>query len=241
MVYFLLSRVIILNKDSDKVGLDLISENGFIIADREAAPMLCCSVILGNSQILWERVCEQLMIIHCILAGVCLRTVHRMALKQSQRKNTQLKSLIQVFWRGPCFPDLALPTPRQEKLSSAKALRGLAWPCRHMNTTGVWGNYCLTSTCWGAAEMGGIPEGAQGNARGPKAVQLPQLLTGWSQMESPSLGCSQWASPPWRTSAPHTMEKVTPALGLRSVTMGCTTPTQPTTAVMAMTKLATVI
>lgn len=60
---------------------------------------------------------------------------------------------------------------------SAKALRGLAWPCRYMNRTGMWGNYCLTSTRCGAAEMGGIPEGAQCNAHGSKAVQLPQLLT----------------------------------------------------------------
>ena len=224
MVYFLISTSIILNKVSDKVGLALICENGLIMVDTEVAPMLCCSSILGSSPMLWERVCEQLVIIHCALAGVCLRKAHRRALKQSQRKNTQLMSLIHIFWGAPWFPDLPLTTPGQERLSSAKALRGL------QGHAGIWtGQAC-----------GGIPEGAQCNAHRSKAVQLPQLLTGWAWVESPRLGCSQWASPPRRTNAPHTMEKVTPALGSLSLTMGCTAPTQPTT-VMAMTKLATVI
>jgi len=127
---------------------------------------------------------------------MCPRKVHRRALKQMQRKNTQFMSLIQVFWGAPWFSGLPLPTPGQERLSSAKALKGLAWPCRCMNRTGMWENDQLTSTCQGAAKLGRIPEGAQCNTRGSKAVQPPQLLTGLARVESPSLGCSQWASPP---------------------------------------------
>lgn len=78
-----------------------------------------------------------------------------------------------------------------------------------------------------------ISEGAQCSAHGPKAVQLPLLLAGCAQVESPSLGCSKCASPSWGANAPHTMEKVTLTLGSLSLSMGCTAPAQSPTTVMA--------
>lgn len=118
-------------------------------------------------------------------------------------------SLIQVFWGALWFSNLPLPTLQPRIFSSARAWRGLAVLCRHMDRVGMWGK-CFTSTFQGTAKTGGIPEGAQCNAQGSWAVQLPQVLPGW--VESPSLGCLQWPSPGGRT-----MEEATPASGSLSL------------------------
>lgn len=178
------------------------------------------------------------MTIHCILTGVCLRKTHKDALKQRQRKNTQFMSLTLIFWGAPWFPDFAFHSPVQEPL--APKLWGVCratQPCRHKD---VWGNDCLTSTCQGAAEKGGIPEDVQHHNRGPRQFSF--------------LSCSQaghvWKAPLWGThpgvgafckaDVLHAVEKATPALGSHCLAIGWTAATEPATTVLAMTRAAAV-
>lgn len=161
------------------------------MVDTEVAPMLCCSSILGNSQLLWQRVCEQPVVIHCVLAGICLRKACKRALKQSQRKNTEVMYLIHVFWGAPWFPDLPLTTPGQEGLCSVKALRG------SQSHAGIW----TGQACGGMTALQALARELQrwvGYLRVPKAMHMsPRQFSfhgcsqGWPWVESPSLGCSQ--------------------------------------------------
>lgn len=107
----------------------------------EAAAMLCCSSILGI--LIWE----QLMTIHCILTGVCLRNAHKEALKQRQRKNPQFMSLTLVFWGAPWLSDFASHNPVHEPL--VPKLWGVFRAMHHVDMTDMWGegNDHLTSTC----------------------------------------------------------------------------------------------
>lgn len=157
------------------------------MVDTGVAPMLCCSSILGNSQLLWERVCEQPVVIHCVLAGICLRKACRRALKQSQRKNTELMYLIHVFWGAPWFSDLPLTTPGQERLCSAKALRGL------QSQAGIW----TRQACGGMTALQALARELQrwvGYLRVPKAMHM-------SPRQFSFHGCSQagheWKAPAW--------------------------------------------
>lgn len=181
----------------------------------EAAAMLGCSSILGNSGMLWERVCEQLMTVHCILIGVCLRKAQREALKQRQRKNTQFMSLTLIFWGALWFSDFATHNPVPELLVP-KLLKGLQGHAA-MWTWQMWG----AITCQGAAEKGGIPEGAQCHDMSPRWFRSLSRSQAEHVWKAPLWGSCQWVGALWRTNVLH-IKKATPVLGSGSLAMGGT-------------------
>lgn len=203
--------------------------------------MLCCSSTLGNSEMLWERVYEKLMTIHCILTGVCLRKAHKETLQQSQRKNTQFMPSTLIFWGAPCLSDFASHNPVQVPL--VPKLWGV---CRAMQPYGH-------DRCGGMTALQTLTNTARKLQRRVGYLRVPNITTwvqgcsasheGWACVESPTVGYSPWGQSEsfWRINALHIMRKATPALGSPSLAMGCTAPAQSTTTVMAMTRPATVI
>lgn len=97
-------------------------------------------------------------------------------------------SLTLIFWGAPWFSDFASHSPEQEPLVTK--LWGV---CRAMP--------CLTRTCQGAAERGGIPEGAQYHGMAPR--QFSFLSCSQAGHAKPRCGVSAF----WRTKALHSWRK----------------------------------
>lgn len=144
-------------------------------------------------------------------------------LKPHQRKNTQLISLIQVFWVAPCFPDLTLPTPGQERLSSAKALRGLYVHAGIQ--TGQAGGEMIALQALDRELQRWVGYLKVSNAMHVGPRQSSFLWCSHTEWEVPAWNALplEWVISPWRTNVPHTMEKVTSALVLLSLSGDTTT------------------